>query len=206
MLLGLLRPMEKDTTVGKLVIDDVPLDTVDCHVLRERIITVPQDPVFLPPGSTVGENLDPLNQATLLQCESVLRDVGLLPAVERLGGLHGILNEAALSQGQRQMFNLARAVLKKRTSQRSLLLLDEFTASVDRDTEQSMLKLVEQEFKGCTIVMISHRLDMVLEMFDTVLVMDNGVLVESGRPRTLSGRKGSRFAQLLEVSTCQKHL
>ena len=201
LLLGLLNPMYRNGTSCKISIDDVPLNTIDRHILRERLITVPQDPVFLPSGSTVAQNLDPLDEATPDQCASVLRDVGLWHVMEDMGGLGAELNETALSQGQRQLFNLARAVLKRRTSQRSLLLLDEFTASVDADTERGMLKLVEQEFKGCTIVMISHRLDMVLEMFDTVMVMDKGMLVETGSPQVLRDTEGSRFAKLVEAAS-----
>lgn len=199
VLLGLLDPMEKGNG-PELSIDGVALNSVDREELRERLITVPQDPVFLPAGGTVAQNLDPLNEATSSQCETVLRDVGLWHVAEEAGGLNAELSESTLSQGQRQLFNLARAVLKRRITHRSVLLLDEFTASVDAETERSMLKLVDREFRGCTVLMISHRLDMVLELFDRVVVMDKGSLVESGDPTVLQTVQGGRFASLVEAA------
>ncbi|KLO86349.1 multidrug resistance protein [Fusarium fujikuroi] len=197
LLLALLEPVQKDNAEYMLSIDGVPLSSISPQMLRERIITVPQDPVFLPIGSTVLENLDPLGVATPEQCREVLQATGLWDMVESQGGLCSILSESSLSQGQRQVFNIARAVLKRKTSGSSVLLLDEFTSSVDADTERDMLAIIEREFAGCTIVMVAHRLHIVSEFCDRVLVLDRGRIVEDGNPRTLARVDESWFASLL---------
>lgn len=178
-------------------VDGISLSFMDRKTLRERFITVPQEPVFLPAGSTVRENLDPLSLATTEQCRDVLQAIGLSEMVEGAGGLDGVLYESALSQGQRQIFNLARAVLKRKTAGGAVLLLDEFTSSVDLETEKNMLSIMDRAFAGCTIIMVAHRLHMVSEFCDRVLVMDRGTVVEDGNPRTLSKMDGTWYASLL---------
>ncbi|KAF5720125.1 multidrug resistance [Fusarium mundagurra] len=197
LLLALLEPVQKDNDEYILSIDGVPLSSISPQTLREKIITVPQDPVFLPIGSTVLENLDPLGVATTEQCREVLQATDLWGMVESQGGLDSVLSESSLSQGQKQIFNVARAVLKGRTSGSSVLLLDEFTSSVDADTERDMLAIIEKEFAGCTIVMVAHRLHIVSEFCDRVLVLDRGRIVEDGDPRTLARVDESWFASLL---------
>lgn len=78
-----------------------------------------------------------------------------------------------------------------------MLLLDEFTSAVDVSTERKMMDIILKEFQTCTIIMVSHRLDLLGDMFDRVLVMDKGCIVEDGSPRTLQGIATSRFSQLL---------
>lgn len=201
LLLGLLEPMEESQHRSTLSIDDKPLSSIERQALRERLITIPQDPVFLPSGSTLAENLDPLGMASSEQCEQVLKDVGLWTVMEDLGGgIKAAFQHSSISQGQRQLFSLARAVLKRRVTRTSVLLLDEFTSSVDAATERDMMRIIFDEFSDCTVVMISHRLDVVVEMFDRVLVMEKGELVEAGDPRALQHVPGGWFAQLLKSS------
>ncbi|KAF5599389.1 multidrug resistance [Fusarium pseudoanthophilum] len=191
------EPVQKDNIEYMLSIDSVPLSSISPQTLRERIITVPQDPVFLPIGSTVKQNLDPLGAATAEQCREVLQATDLWDMVESQGGLDSLLSESSLSQGQKQVFNIARAVLKRKTSGSSLLLLDEFTSSVDADTERDMLAIIERGFAGCTIVMVAHRLHIVSEFCDRVLVLDRGRIAEDGDPRMLARVDESWFASLL---------
>lgn len=82
-----------------------------------------------------------------------------------------------------------------------MLLLDEFSSSVDRETERTLLAVVRREFAGYTVVMVAHRLEMVMDYFDRVVVMDRGSAVEMGDPRVLGTRADSWFAELLKAST-----
>lgn len=107
LLLALLEPVQKDNAEYMLSIDGVPLSSMSPQMIQERIITVPQDPVFLPIGCTVMENLDPLGVATPEQCREVLQATCLWDMVESQGGMCSILSEFSLSQGQRQVFNFA---------------------------------------------------------------------------------------------------
>ncbi|KAK1990717.1 P-loop containing nucleoside triphosphate hydrolase protein, partial [Colletotrichum falcatum] len=110
----------------------------------------------------------------------------------------------SLSQGQRQLLCLACAVSRRRVKSRNganggILLLDEASSSVDRATDLAMQDIVRREFNGYTIVMVSHRLDMVLEC-DTVVVVDQGHLVEKGNPRVLKKEERSMLRDVWNSS------
>lgn len=217
LLLRLLDPLH--SCAENMSIDGVPLHRVDRSTLRRRVIAVPQDAVFLPDGTAFKANLDPFGVSTDAECRAVLETVDLWGFVEERGGLAAGMSADTLSQGQKQLFSLARAILRRRvrggrdaaaaeaggyvgkkdeTGRGGLLLLDEVSSSVDQDTDRAMQVIIQREFAGYTIVMVSHRLDMVMD-FDTVLVMDKGSIVEAGHPRQLVEEEDSRFRELWAV-------
>lgn len=205
LLLRLLDPLspgqKNDNNI--LRIDDTPLHKIDRHVLRQRLIAVPQEAVFLPDGSAFRDNLDPLRVASDAECQAVLETVGLGAFVRDRGGLASGMAAETLSQGQKQLFGLGRAILRRRgrpDQDRGVLLLDEVSSSVDVDTDRAMQAVIQREFAGYTIVMVSHRLEMVMD-FDRVLVMDQGAVAETGNPRALAATEGSRFRELCVVSS-----
>ncbi|KAJ4856963.1 ABC transporter domain-containing protein [Trichoderma breve] len=221
LLLRLFDPLAG--SADGITIDGIPLRRVKRSSLRERVIAVPQDSVFFPDGHSFKTNLDPSNLSTESDCKEVLGSVGLWQVVVDNGGLDSSLSTNMLSHGQRQLFGLARAILRRRirsSAARSqtldadeypnslfekggdiggLLLLDEVGSSVDKDTERTMQALIREEFAEYTTIMISHRLDAVMD-FDRVLVMDRGQIVESGRPRELVQQESSMFKNLWAVS------
>jgi ATP-binding cassette subfamily C (CFTR/MRP) protein 1 len=77
-------------------------------------------------------------------------------------------------------------------------LLDEVSSSVDQDTDRAMQKIIQDEFSCYTIVMVSHRLEMVMG-FDKVIVMDKGRIVESGAPKELADVEGGWFRGLCGI-------
>ena len=89
---------------------------------------------------------------------------------------------ANLSQGQRQLVCLARALLKRP----KIVVLDEATSAVDRGTDTNIQESLRKEFAaaGCTVLVIAHRLSTVAD-FDRVLVLDKGRVAEIGTPREL---------------------
>lgn len=190
--------MQRDGHGYTFSMDGVQLSVIDRQRLRERLIIVPQDPVFLPSGTTIALNIDPLGTATPEECQAVLQDLDLWDVVQGLGGLTQPLREESLSHGQRQLFCLARAVLKRRVSGGAVLLLDEFTSAVDEQMERRMLEVVRREFRGCTVILVAHRLGMVLDFCDRVMVMGGGRVVETGDPRMLCRMDGTWFADLAE--------
>lgn len=209
LLLRLLDPLPHCS--GNMAIDGIPLDTVDRTALRRRVIAVPQDPVFLPDGTSFKTNLDPFGVASAAECQAVLEAVNLWDFVAQRDGLDAGMAPDSLSQGQKQLFSLARAILRRRVRARrtgagadaekspirgaGVLLLDEVSSSVDVATDKAMQKIIHAEFAGYTIVMVSHRLDMVMD-FDQVVVMDAGRVVETGVPRELVEVEASRFRDL----------
>ncbi|ORY71965.1 ABC transporter type 1, transmembrane domain-containing protein [Pseudomassariella vexata] len=184
---------------------------IDHPTLRQRIITIPQEPVFLPDGTSFQANLDPFTISTEAECRAVLEIVDLWTFVADRGGLAAGISCDKLSAGQKQLFSLARAVLRARIRAREraaefgekgpgaaaggILLLDEVSLSVEQDTDRAMQGIIRAEFEGYTIVMVSHRLEMVMD-FDTVVIMDKGEIVETGLPRELAERDGGRFRAL----------
>ena len=98
-----------------------------------------------------------------------------------------VLNEDAtnVSQGQKQLLTIARAML----SDRSVLILDEATSSVDTRTEQLIQNAMDQLMKGRTSFVIAHRLSTIRNA-DRILVLNHGDIVEQGTHQELLARNG----------------
>lgn len=205
LLLRLLEPIP--STAENIDIDGLALSRIHRAILRQRIIAIPQESVFLPDGSSFKSNLDPSGVSFDTECQAVLKMAGLWSFVIERGGLAAGMIPDTLSQGQKQLFSLARAILRRRVRSREvgteknggILLLDEVSSSVDVHTDRAMHECIKSEFQGYTIVMISHRLEMVMD-FDRVVVMDTGAVVEVGAPRALVKTYGSKFRELWMVS------
>ncbi|PVH86961.1 putative ABC multidrug transporter [Cadophora sp. DSE1049] len=207
LLLRLIEPLPLDlsnstsATMSKIFIDGVPLNTINHTVLRERIFSASQDAVFLPDGSSFGDNLDPWGTATIAERLSVLHDLDLLTLVEAKGGLDAPANCAELSSGQKQLFGLARVVLRRLVKIREtgidggLLLLDEITSSADAETERRVRRLLDVEFKAYTVMMVTHHKEMAVAC-DRVVVLDAGRVVEDGEPGDLLEKEGGWFRGL----------
>ena len=90
-----------------------------------------------------------------------------------------------LSQGQKQLLCLARAIL----SRPKVLLLDEATSAVDMATDILIQRSIREEFHNTTLLVIAHRLSTVAD-FDRILVLKDGVNAEFGSPRELLEKEG----------------
>jgi ABC-type multidrug transport system fused ATPase/permease subunit len=100
-----------------------------------------------------------------------------------------------LSQGQKQLLCLARAIL----SRPKLLILDEATSAVDKDTDTLIQRSIREEFANTTLLVIAHRLSTVMD-FDRILVMRDGKAEEFGDPNTLMGMEDGVFKGMVESS------
>ncbi|RYP53067.1 hypothetical protein DL768_001844 [Monosporascus sp. mg162] len=196
MVLSLLRLV--DVSGGVITIDGEDLTTLARPLIRRRLSCLTQEPFIF--ASTIRLNADPLEENSDDSIQVALERVGLWTVISSkvnpdgsalINPLDALMEENFFSHGQRQLFCLARATLKKS----SVLILDEPTSSVDAKTDERMQEVIHTEFKNCTVIMIAHRLDSLVD-FDVVAVMDKGALVEIGKPRELLALKDSAFARM----------
>jgi len=180
---------------GSITIDGTDIRSIRKADLRRRLGIVLQD-TFLFSG-TVMENIRYGRlEATDEACIEAAKMAGADPFIRQLAqGYRTHLSERAgnLSQGQRQLLSIARAIL----ADPAILILDEATSSVDTRTEARIQKALLQLMAGRTSFVIAHRLSTIRDA-DQVLVIDNGEIVEKGTHRELLARRG--FYHRLSVS------
>jgi ABC-type multidrug transport system fused ATPase/permease subunit len=221
LALALFRGLEADT--GKILIDGVDIGLIGLQDLRESITIVPQDPTLF--TGTIRSNLDPFSLFTDEDIFTALRRVQLIGAATSTTNpstplvtsrpttpispstpitnkniflnLSSTVTESGnnLSQGQRQLLCLARALLKNP----KVLMMDEATASIDYNTDSKIQETI-RELKS-TIITIAHRLQTIVD-YDKVLVLDKGCVVEYGHPHELLKKDGKNaiFKGMCETS------
>nr|VZH96744.1 unnamed protein product [Spirometra erinaceieuropaei] len=172
---------------GRILIDQV--DTAQVHLadLRRRISIIPQDPLLF--VGTVRSNLDPEDRFEDEALWHALETVQLKSVVEAMSnGLQSRIADGGsnLSVGQRQLFSLARAILRGN----KILVIDEATANVDPETDTIIQETIQTQFADKTILTIAHRLHTIIDS-DEVIVMDAGRVVEQGSPYHLLDPSGA---------------
>ncbi|PWW78180.1 P-loop containing nucleoside triphosphate hydrolase protein [Tuber magnatum] len=184
LALALFRSLEAET--GKIVVDGIDISTIGLRDLRQSITMVPQDPTLF--TGTIRSNLDPFG---------VYTDREIFRALKRnvFLDLQSPVAESGnnLSQGQKQLLCLARALLKDPV----VLLMDEATASIDYSTDTKIQATI-RELKSTTIT-IAHRLNSII-FYDKVLVLDQGKVEEFDHPHNLLQKKDSIFREMCESS------
>ncbi|KAI3992671.1 hypothetical protein MKX01_007993 [Papaver californicum] len=182
---------------GCILIDDINICNIGLHDLRSRLSIIPQDPTMF--EGTVRRNLDPLEQFSDKEIWEALHKCQLGDLVrakeEKLDspGFTVVDNGENWSVGQRQLFCLGRALLKKS----SILILDEATASIDSATDGIIQKIISQEFENRTVVTIAHRIHTIIDS-DLVLVLSEGRVAEYDMPARLLEREDSFFSTLIK--------
>ncbi|OAA67784.1 ATP-dependent bile acid permease [Akanthomyces lecanii RCEF 1005] len=207
LTLALFRALEADK--GEILVDGVNIGAIGLQDLREKITIVPQDPTLF--TGTLRSNLDPFDQYTDGQVFEALRRVHLIgeedtstptTPVSTLTSNKNIFRDLSspvaesgsnLSQGQRQLLCLARAMLKKP----KVLVMDEATASIDYNTDSKIQETI-REMRG-TVVTIAHRLQTIVD-YDKVLVLDKGEMVEYAHPWELISDEKTQFYSMCESS------
>uniref|UniRef100_A0A8C6QM48 ATP-binding cassette, sub-family C member 9 n=1 Tax=Nannospalax galili TaxID=1026970 RepID=A0A8C6QM48_NANGA len=178
---------------GKIVIDGIDISKLPLHTLRSRLSIILQDPILF--SGSIRFNLDPECKCTDDRLWEALEIAQLKNMVKSLpGGLDAVVTEGGenFSVGQRQLFCLARAFVRKS----SILIMDEATASIDMATENILQKVVMTAFADRTVVTIAHRVSSIVDA-GLVLVFSEGILVECDTGPNLLAHKNGLFSTLV---------
>ena len=185
-----------DANQGKLLLAEKPISAYSEETLRRQICFLTQRVhVF---SDTLRQNLqfasaDKISDEKMIE---VLHQVGLSKLLEQEGkGLNLWLGDGGrpLSGGEQRRLGLARILLNNAP----ILLLDEPTEGLDRETERQILRLILQHAENKTLIMVTHRLSSI-EQFDKICVIDNGRLIEEGDYNSLIKKENGFFKRLIE--------
>ncbi|CAF9906103.1 MAG: hypothetical protein HETSPECPRED_006056 [Heterodermia speciosa] len=207
LTLALFRFLE--ARAGSITIDGVDISKIKLHDLRSRLAIIPQDPVLF--SGTVRSNLDAFSEHNDTELFEALERVHLIRNTRPgsrdellhdesggtsttsdsnaniFGSLQSRISEGGLnlSQGQRQLLCLARAIV----SRPKIMVLDEATSAVDMATDVLIQRSIREEFQDSTLLVIAHRLSTIAD-FDKILVMSDGMAAEFDTPKALMEKKG----------------
>jgi ABC-type multidrug transport system fused ATPase/permease subunit len=168
---------------GSIFIDGIDISKINLQDLRSRLAIIPQDPVLF--SGTIRSNLDSFNEYSDDALQEALQRVHLVssdPAAAAgenanvFTSLDSKVSEGGLnlSQGQRQLLCLARAIV----SRPKILVLDEATSAVDMETDALIQQSIREEFTECSTLVIAHRLQTVVD-YDRILVLGDGKVLVS---------------------------
>jgi HlyB family type I secretion system ABC transporter len=196
LILGLYPP-----TDGKVLIDGCDITSVSLRSLRSQVGVVDQDTFLF--GGTISQNIAIAHpDASSEEIIQAAKYAGADDFIQKLPmGYESEIGEGGgmLSGGQRQRLAIARALL----GNPRLLLFDEATSHLDSESERIIQNNLKTILQGRTSVIIAHRLSTVRNA-DLILVLDQGILIESGTHDELIAKKGHYYylnqQQMAQVS------
>jgi len=186
LLTGLIEP-----TSGDIFIDDINVKEYNLRNLYKQMGIVFQDSIIF--NTTISENIDFQKSSGAL--DKVIETAELNDFIQKLdNGLETIINERGsnLSGGQKQRLTLARALVVNP----KVLLLDDFTARVDKGTEKRIFDNLKKEFPTITQLVISQKIDSIKDFDEIVLIMEGEVLATGKHDDLLN--KSLEYKQIYE--------
>jgi ABC-type multidrug transport system fused ATPase/permease subunit len=177
---------------GHIRIDGKDTQQLGLETLRSGMFIILQDPVLF--EGTFRSNLDPEETFNDTEIWDVLDQCGLKQQMLQFPDkLDQAITEKGdqLSLGQKQLFMIAAALLKKP----KILVLDESTSAMDDDSDQGMQRVIRECFPNTTVISIAHRLDTIID-YDRVLVLEGGEVMDFDTPVALLQKPDSIFTQM----------
>lgn len=174
-----------DVDSGTICLDDTNIYDLTRHALRENYGMVLQESWLK--KASIKENIRLGKQdATEEQIIQAAKATHAWEFIKRLpDGLESIVDEDALSQGQKQLLCITRVML----ALPPVLILDEATSSIDTRTEVQIQKAFDTLMEGRTSFVVAHRLSTIRDA-DVILVMDHGNIIEQGNHEELMAKNG----------------
>ncbi|KAG6184716.1 hypothetical protein E4U36_001748 [Claviceps purpurea] len=174
-LLALLRMVH--ISMGSVYIDGTDHSHLPLSVLRKGFFVISQD--ILEESVPLRKQLDPDDAFSDARIQAVLTQCNLWQRISSEGdGLSSTATDLKLSAGEMQLFCLARTLLDAGSKEGGVLILDEATSSLDRETQRTIDAIVNTEFRNKTVISVSHRLDSSLTGSNRIIVMAEGRVVQ----------------------------
>jgi ATP-binding cassette subfamily B protein len=197
-----LVPRLLDANFGQVLIDGRPIQRMPLGRLRASVGYVQQETFLF--GGTIAENIafgaegaTPEDIRRAAAAAGIAEEVEAFPqGYETLVGERGVL----LSGGQKQRVAIARALIRRPR----ILLLDDALSSVDAETEREILAHLRRAARGCTCLLVSHRVPAVRGA-DLIVVLKDGAVVERGTHDELAGGAGL-YASMYERQLIEESL
>ena len=190
-----LLPRYYEPTAGHILLDGEPIDEIQLGWLREQIGVVSQEPVLI--SSTIEQNIRyGKPEATLEEVEAAAQAANALDFIRGFPeGMQTRVGEKGLqlSGGQKQRVAIARALLKNP----KILILDEATSNLDTASEFLVQEALQRLMEGRTTLIIAHRLATVRNA-DSIFVIQNGAIVQTGKHDDLIADKNGLYFELLQ--------
>ncbi|KAJ7690181.1 hypothetical protein B0H17DRAFT_1331449 [Mycena rosella] len=197
LTLSLLRCIP---TEGSVMYDGVQTSDLNLDALRSSITIIPQVPELL--SGSLRANLDPFGQYDEAELNYALRAAGLFALQSETAEGRITLDSAIstggsnLSVGQRQIFALARAIVRKS----KILILDEATSAIDYKTDSIIQTSLREELgSDVSLITVAHRLQTIMDA-DKIMVLDTGRIAEFDSPRELLKIKHGKLRALVDES------
>jgi ATP-binding cassette subfamily B protein len=195
---GLVQPLQ-----GRVLYNDIPLDEIDKKLFHRQMGFVFQDSVVF--NMTIRENIAFAEDVTLEDMQKAIRAAELTDFIETLPDkLETVISERGLnlSGGQKQRIMLARALALNP----KVLLLDDFTARVDAQTEKRILENVSTLYPGITLISVTQKISSVTDYDQCVLLMEGEIIATGTHAQLL--QSSPEYNQLFESqkSTSQYEL
>jgi ATP-binding cassette, subfamily B, multidrug efflux pump len=176
-----------DVEIGKITMDEIPLENLNLHDLRNSIGIVPQDAFLF--SDSIKNNIkfgkeDATDEEVINAAKkAIVHDniINFKKQYETVLGERGI----TLSGGQKQRVSIARAIIKNP----AVLLLDDCLSAVDTETEEQILNNLFEICKDKTTIIVSHRVSSAKNA-DKIIILENGEIIQQGTHSQLVNQDG----------------